>query len=219
VTDQDTRLNYRLQDLASGKPVRRTVHCSRLRAINELPNDYRLDGMVPVLATDNINTPLRQLGMRIAKGDPLTEQADGIVVFTNDQLQALPGVSTTVLDAAGAQALQERLACDTQQQARTVMVTSGGALPSVCKLILIVGVRADAITEQLKQAMALADTSDNIQSLLILFHGLDIQDNQVWAQADQVIRAVNNIDGMAAPAIKPLRNIVITCQSLIHADV
>jgi len=220
VTDQDARFNYRLQDLASGKPLRRAVHCSRLWAINELSNDYRLEGMVPELATTgNINTPLRQLAIRIATGDPLNEKANGMVVFTNDQLQALPCVSTTVLDAAGAQAHQERLAYDMLQQARTVIVTSGGALPRVSKLIHIVGARANAMTEQLTQAMALADISDDMLSILLPFPGLDIRDNQVWERADQVIRAVYNIDSMVAPLIKPLCNIVITCQSLIHADV
>jgi len=98
-------------------------------------------------------------------------------------------------------------------------VTSGGALPGVGKLLHIVSARADAMTEQLTQAMALADNNEDIQSVLIPFPGLDLQDNKIWSRAGQVIRAVNNIDGMAAPAVKPLCNIVITCQSLIHADV
>jgi len=98
-------------------------------------------------------------------------------------------------------------------------VTSGGALPGVGKLLHIVSARADAMTEQLAQALALADNNEDIQSVLIPFPGLDIQDNQIWSRAGQVIRAVNNIDSVAAPVVKPLCIIVITCQSLIHADV
>ena len=42
VTSADEHYNYRLQDLTTGKSLKRPVHCSRLRPLNELDNDYRL---------------------------------------------------------------------------------------------------------------------------------------------------------------------------------
>ena len=42
ITTTDDRLNYHLQHLTTGKTLKRPIHCSRLRPLNEMDNDYRV---------------------------------------------------------------------------------------------------------------------------------------------------------------------------------
>ena len=122
----DDRFNYHLQHLHTGKTLKRPVHCSRLKPLNELENDYRIKPLAiePSLFTGV--TSDSQLNVRVLVGDPLIDVSGAIVVYTDGQLAALAGVSQTVHEAGGVGLREECLSHITGREPPDVVITSAG---------------------------------------------------------------------------------------------
>ena len=79
ITECRPGFNYRLQELSTGRDLKRAVHADRLRLLKELPNDYRTNSKtVPgTIASDEISET--SVKWAIVVGKP-TEVKDGIIV-------------------------------------------------------------------------------------------------------------------------------------------
>jgi len=104
ITDGDARYNLRLQSLATGKSLKRPVHCSRLKQVNELDNEYRVEHATADRPLYEGVTPSSGITLHVTVGDPLA-----LVVYVDGQLQPVSEDGARMITAAGARVTEERL--------------------------------------------------------------------------------------------------------------
>jgi len=70
------------------------------------------------------------------------------------------------------------------------------------------------------EALQTANGDDTIKTMVVPFPGLDVEENQAWALAGQVAKAIKEIDGKLNGVSKtPLQRVTFICTSLLFADV
>jgi len=106
ITDSDAQYNYRLQSLATGMSLKRPVHCGRLKAINELDNDYRVERATANRPLYDGIAPSSGITIHVRVGDPLASQASALVVYVDGQLQPISEDGARIIMTAGARVVE-----------------------------------------------------------------------------------------------------------------
>jgi len=131
--------NYKLKELSTGKEIRRPVHANRLRALHELPNDYRLKGPDVDVRLFEASTPNRNMKVTIRVGDIIYSICDIIVSPANSGLYHGDGAARAIARAAGDPLAYD---CITYLQAHgqldiaTPLLTASGLLGPAVKQVL-----------------------------------------------------------------------------------
>ena len=134
------KYNYMLKELSTGKE---TVHANRLRALQELANDYRLRGPDTDVCLFEAVTPHRQLKVTIRIGDIIFSLCDIIVSPANSGLYNGDGAARAISRAA-----YDKLIFDCQEYIRIherldiamPLLTASGLLgPTVKHVLHVVG--------------------------------------------------------------------------------
>src|SRR5271157_798527 len=95
------KFNYMLKELSSGKEMKRPVHANRLRALRELPNDYRLRGPDADVRLYDAVSPCRNMNVTIRIGDIVYSRCDIVVSPANSGLYHDDGAARAIARAAG----------------------------------------------------------------------------------------------------------------------
>lgn len=219
ITDSDARFNYFLQDLTTGKALKRPVHCSRLRPLKELDNDYRISAPDQQSSLYSGVTSVRQLNMQVVVGDPLTHATGAVITYTDDQLTALDGVSRTVHEAGGVSLREECLDHIKQQTPLSAVITSAGDIVAAQHVAHIVLKHDETLDNQLVEMLRVIDASTNVSTVVIPFPGIDTPDNQLWTIAGLHAKALKQFEADTLLNIGSLRDVIFTNLSLLTADV
>jgi len=196
------------------------VHCSRLKAVNELDNDYRVERATADRPLYEGITPSGGTTIHVRVGDPLPSQANALVVYVDGQLQPVSEDGARIIAAAGARVTEERLNHVRLQRQDTVLITGAGDLPHVDKIIHSIHVGTDNLQQRLLEVLRAAIENDAIKTITVPFPGLDVEESQAWALAGQAARAINEIDGKLNNVNKvELERVTFICTSLLFADV
>jgi len=217
--DNDDRYNYRLQDLASGKVLKRMIHCNRLRALNEMDNDYRL---VKSTRTEPVYTglsPCKRLIVNVVIGQALNQQADAIVVYTDDQLKAITDESADIITAAGTSVIEEQLKRRRSAQAGPLVVTNAGELTSVRKIVHVIRDKDSSRQQAYARLLQTVSNIEEIGSIVIPFPQSIKGDENEWVLAGHVAKAILEFDSYPIAGEESLKEITINCTSLLCADV
>jgi hypothetical protein len=98
--------NFKLQELTTGRILKRPAHAGRLRLLRLLDNDYRLPPPDSLTQVFSVQRKQRNLSVRILVGDMLKASTHAIVHLARHRLGSENAQSTRLFDAAGAGVLQ-----------------------------------------------------------------------------------------------------------------
>ena len=98
-----TNYNYKLVHLTTGKDIRRPVHASRIRALREMDNDYRLAGTHNDVILYSVSTSQRNIAVNVTVGDILQCNTDVIVNPVSNTLDLSQGLARDIADQVGSE--------------------------------------------------------------------------------------------------------------------
>jgi len=235
ITDCRPGYNYMLQELASGKSMKRPVHANRLRPLKELNNDYqRNTGNADVVMYAG-ETNHRSLTVSVKVGNIVHARTDVIVNPANRLLQHDAGAAAAIARAAGETLVsecQEGIRClGPLAVAEPFLTTSGKLKPHVQAVVHVVGpnmhespFQEDPILAQNKlqeafyNCLRLVDQSSTFSSIAFPAISAGIYGMDSWTVAHAAAKAVKQFDVDTQQAPGSLRHIEFIMLSLTLAD-
>jgi O-acetyl-ADP-ribose deacetylase (regulator of RNase III) len=222
ITEVLDNFNSKLQELETGRVLKRPVHADRLRPLKELQNDYRLPIPDTLQQTFQCTTAQRNLAVRILVGDILSATAHAITHVTGPVPSQQNALSQRLFDTAGAGVLQTfRQHIDENAPLTTgdCFITPAGNLNPIRRIVHInSSCDSDKVQAETSNCLQTVDThQDNISSIVIPFFD-SLGSNTFWDIAQQYAKAVNDFDA-ATTEPKFLTKIDFVCRNLTAASV
>ena len=211
ITNVKPGYNYCLQEMKSGKMLRRPVHANRLRPLRELDNDYRLLSRPTDVQLYEGRLKNRNINVVIAVGDIVHAPCDAIVNPANTELRHEGGVARIIASAAGEELIRECKEYIDQKgklEVGQTMITSAGKLKPTIKVVIhTVGPNSHeqpykedpirtqaALQETFYQCFTIADRIEGISSLAVPAISAGIYGVDMWTVAHAASKALLEFD-------------------------
>ena len=204
IVSVESGYNYRLQDLTSGKPVRRPVHAERLRPLWEMDNDYRKSTMPNLTSLFTGHTIRRKIQVTVEVCDLLQSSADVIVQLTDTHLQPIGEISKHIAQTFSTTLQTVNAACIAKHGAPKlgeILSTDYGDSdkPRLLKQLVVssngeqIDLNHSGLVDLFYRLFSLTDTN-SLASLIMPFPMLAKSDDQVWLQAQSLLDGLKKFE-------------------------
>jgi transposase InsO family protein len=215
--------NFQLQELKTGKMLKRPVHGERLRPLHTLDNDYRLPTPQKLTQVFECVTQQRKLSVHIVVGDILQASTHAIGHLADTDAAQQTAQSKRLFDAAGTgvlQAFTAYAADNTPTADGRCFITPAGNLTPIRRVAHVYTSHdTTQVQAEILNCLHAVDTHhDIIASITLPFYD-EHGNNTYWDIAQQCADAVKNFDISQTDQPRFLTQIDFVCQDLTAASV
>jgi transposase InsO family protein/O-acetyl-ADP-ribose deacetylase (regulator of RNase III) len=218
ITEVLDNYNFKLQELETGRDLKRPVHASRLKRLRQHPNDYRTPAPDTLRQIFQCTTAQKKIEVRILVGDILQAATHAIMHPTCVDASQSNDLSERLWLAAG-EGVQQTFRQHIDQQADNAtghcFITPAGNLHPIRRIAHIVSAfDSETVHSETSNCLRTADGYlENIASLAIPFFD-SLGSNTFWDIAQQYANAVNDFDAANADQPSYLTKIDFVCRDL-----
>jgi transposase InsO family protein len=223
ITEVLDNYNFKLQEMETGRDLKRPVHASRLKRLRQLPNDYREETPDTLRQIFQCKTARKQISVRILVGDILKAATQAIMHPTCVDAAQSNELSQRLWQAVGEgvqQTFRQHIDQQTDNATGHCFITPAGNLHPIRRIAHIVSAFdcATVHSETLNCLRTVDAYQENIASLAIPFFDSP-GSNTFWDIAQQYANVVNDFDTPNTDQPGYLTKIDFICQDLTAAGV